>query len=196
MSDGSVDLERLLSHEHAVRFDVWLDPVSPATTLLLPYLHLDGRTHGGRPWRFRGRDDVGLRLVSAADDDVSSLAVRCILSVRAWAVAQEAGDDLVPMDYELPWSYLGDILRDLAGVRQRGLPHLVALAGREGEWLGNWVAQYHDHPSIIEAEARGLTAAQQLSVIDLPTVIVASHRYEAATMPDDIADRLAVHLDC
>jgi hypothetical protein len=195
MSDVPVDLERLLEHERSVRFDVWLDPLSPATTLLLPYLHLDGRTHGGRPWRFRGHDDVGLRLVPAVDDPLSALVTRCILCVRAWAVSRSAGDHLVPMDYDLPWSYLGDIVRDLPTTRAMGLPHLVALAGREGDWLGDWVAEHHDDPRVFAAADRGAAAAASRGITDLPTVTIGDTRFEAATMPDDIADRIAARLD-
>ncbi|HVQ86696.1 MAG TPA: hypothetical protein VMT88_00795 [Actinomycetes bacterium] len=195
MTSERPDLISLLSFERPTAFDIWLDPLSPATALFLPYLNLDGLAHGGRPWRFRGHDDVGLRLLPDPSDGASCLAARCILAVRAWAVQQEANSELVPMDYDLPWAYLGNMLRDIATVRSLGLPHMVALAGREGNWLGDWVAEYREDPvihSVLSAEAE---SARLEGVTETPTVHVGSWLYEPSRMPDDIADQVAQHLD-
>jgi hypothetical protein len=185
----------LLNFERPTAFDLWLDPLSPATGLLLPYLHLDGHANGGRPWRFRGYDEVGLRLLPEPGDKESALAARCIIAVRAWAVKEEASSDLIPMDYDLPWAYLGNILRDSRTVRTHGLPHLVALAGREGNWLGDWVAEYREHPAIYSVLAAEAEAAKLDGITETPAVRIGSWLYEPSRMPDDIADQLAKLLD-
>ena len=194
MTDEQPDLEKLLLFDRAVEFDVWLDPLSPATSLLLPYLDLDGHTNGGRPWRFRGSQDVGLRLLPDPDDALSCVAARCILAVRAWAVRRAAGDNLIPMDYDLPWAYLGAMLRDIRSVRTVGLPHLVSLAGREGEWLGDWVAEYRDSDAVRSALAAEIEEATALGVTDAPTIIVRNLLYDFTNMPDDIAEQITIHL--
>ncbi|HVQ19161.1 MAG TPA: hypothetical protein VMT27_09040 [Actinomycetes bacterium] len=190
------DLTALLAVRHPAAFTVWLDPLSSATVLLLPYLDLDGHTNGGRPWRFRGHDDVAMRLLPDPNDELSHLAARCILAVRAWAVHRAAGDTLVPMDYDLPWGYLGSILRDIQSVRTQGLPHLVALAGREGDWLGDWVAEYRDHPAVLTALDRERESARMTGITDPPTVDLGGMvRFEPTSMPDDIAAQVAYHVD-
>ncbi len=118
------DLAELLATRRASPISVWVDPVSPATGLFLPYLDIDGHSNGGRPWRFRGHHEVQLRLLPDPNDELSNLAARCIVAVRAWAVARGAGDELVPMDYDVPWGYLFHLQRDLHTLRERGLAAL------------------------------------------------------------------------
>ena len=195
MTDTSPDLAPLLAFRRACLVDFWLDPVSPATALLLPHLNLDGLAHEGQPWRFRGRSLVGLRLLPAPDDDVGRLVARSILALRAWAVHREGDNDIVPMDYDLPWSYLAAVQRDLTAVREFGLPHLVALAGREGDWLGDWLAEFWDDPAVHDELDREATAAHALGVIEAPCIVVGQYRFDAATMPDDVHERVAAALD-
>ena len=195
MSHDQPDLAELLAFQRPTSFEVWIDPLSPATALLLPYIDLDGHAHGGRPWRFRGHDEVAMRLLPEPGDDLSALAARCILAVKAWAVQRSRGDTLVPMDYDLPWGYLGNLLRDLDAVRVRGLPHMVALAGREGDWLGDWVAEYREHPAIHDALNAEIQTAQIESITDAPSLCVGDLIYEPASMPDDINDQVALILD-
>ncbi|MEO8328783.1 MAG: hypothetical protein ABI586_02145 [Candidatus Nanopelagicales bacterium] len=195
MTSAQPDLISLLSFERPTAFDIWLDPLSPATALFLPYLHLDGHAHGGRPWRFRGHDEVGMRLLPEPGDEIGAVAARCIVAVRAWAVQQEANSTLVPMDYDLPWAYLGNLLRDIGTVRSLGLPHLVALAGREGNWLGDWVAEYREDPVIHSALAAEAESARLDGVTETPTVHIGSWLYESSRMPDDIAEQIAKQLD-
>ena len=194
MSDDVDRLPDLLAHRRAAAVDLWLDPASPATALLMPYLDLDGHANGGRPWRFRGHDLVGLRLLPGPGDPVSTLVARCVLAVRAWAVGREGDDHLVPMDYDLPWSYLSAVQQDLAAVRAYGLPHLVALAGRHGDWLGDWVAEAHDHPAVHQAVADEVTAAAQAGVVEPPCVMVGTRQFAAAAMPDDVHEQVAALL--
>jgi hypothetical protein len=194
VSDEQPDLEQLLQRQRPASFDVWVDPLSPATSLLLPYLDLDGHTNGGRPWRFRGRHEVGMRLLPDPEDELSNIAARCILAARAWAVYREAGDDLVPMDYDLPWSYLGNMLRDLKSVRAIGLPHLVALAGREGEWLGDWVAEHRDSHPVKVALAEELAYAEAMEITEAPSIVLGDVLYPPDAIPDDISDVVARHV--
>ena len=107
------DLPSLLAHRRPSPISVWIDPTSPATGVFLPYLDIDGHANGGRPWRFRGHHEVALRLLPDPADELSSLTARCVLAVRAWAVLRNAGDHLVPLDYDAPWSYLFHLQRDL-----------------------------------------------------------------------------------
>ena len=195
MNSQQPDLAALLAFQRPTSLEVWIDPLSPATALLLPYLDLDGHAHGGRPWRFRGHDEVAMRLLPEPGDEMSALAARCILTVKAWAVEQSGGNQLVPMDYDLPWGYLGSLLRDLDAVRARGLPHLVALAGREGDWLGDWVAEYREHPAIHDALNLELETARAESITESPSLCVADLIYEPASMPDDINDQIALILE-
>lgn len=195
MTDTGPDLESLLAFRRPCLVDFWLDPVSPATALLLPHLDLDGLAHDGQPWRFRGHSLVGLRLLPEPGDDVSALVSRSLLALRAWAVHREGDDDIVPMDYDLPWSFLAAVQRDLAAVRQFGLPHLVALAGREGDWLGDWLAEFWDDPAVHEELGREVESAHALGVTQAPCVVVGHQRFEAETMPDDLHDRVAAALD-
>lgn len=180
------DLEALLARRRQSTLSVWVDPVSPATGLFLPYLDIDGHSNGGRPWRFRGQHEVELRMLPDPDDPLSGLAARCVTAVRAWAVLRGAGDELVPMEYEVPWGYLFHLQRDLATLRERELPHLVATAGRDGDWLGNWVSEYFDAPEVHAAVARDQAAAAALSITAAPSVMASGHVFRAEEMPDDV----------
>jgi hypothetical protein len=180
------DLATLLAQRRSSAISVWLDPVSPATNLFLPYIDIDGHSNGGRPWRFRGHHEVQLRMLPDPDDELSDLAARCIVAVRAWAVLRGAGDELVPMEYEVPWGYLFHLQRDLLTLRDRGLPHLVAVAGRDGDWLGNWVSEYFDAPEVHAAVAKDRSTANALSITTAPSVMVGGTIFRAEQMPDDI----------
>lgn len=191
MNRPGPDLPRLLQPTGAYPIDLWLDPLSPATAVIMPHLDLDGGSHGGRPWRFRGEVPVGLRLLPDPGDSLAQLAACCLLAARAWAVQREGDDLIVPMDYDLPWGLLATIQEDLPGARADGLPHLVALAGRQGDWLGDWVAEYCQHPAVraaLEAERADAAAA---GVAEVPTVVVADTRFGPAEMPDDVAQQVA-----
>jgi hypothetical protein len=97
------DLAGLLAVRRNSPIRVWVDPVSPATGLFLPYLDIDGHSNGGRPYRFRGTIEVELRVLPDPTDALSDLVACCLQAVRAWAVLRNAGDQLVPMDYDVPW---------------------------------------------------------------------------------------------
>lgn len=180
------DLAALLAQRRPSPINVWLDPVSPATTLFLPYLDIDGHSNGGRPWRFRGHHEVELRLLPDPDDELSQLAARCIVAVRAWAVLRGAGDELIPMEYEVPWGYLFHLQRDLLTLRDRGLPHLVATAGQDGDWLGDWVSEYFDAPEVHAVVAKDRATANALSIGVAPSLMVGGTVFRAEQMPDDI----------
>lgn len=180
------DLAQLLAVRRASPISVWVDPASPATGLFLPYLDIDGHSNGGRPWRFRGHHEVQLRLLPDPDDELSGLVARCIVAVRAWAVLRGAGDELVPMDYDVPWGYLFHLQRDLHTLRESGLPHLVATAGRDGDWLGDWVSEYFDAPEVHSEVARDAATAHALSIGAAPSVMVGGTVFRAEDMPDDI----------
>jgi hypothetical protein len=184
------DLAELLATRRTSPISVWVDPISPATGLFLPYLDIDGHSNGGRPWRFRGHHEVQLRLLPDPDDGLSDLVARCIVAVRAWAVARGAGDELVPMDYDVPWGYLFQLQRDLPALRKQGLPYLVATAGRDGDWLGDWVSEYFDAPEVHAAVARDRATANALSIREAPTVMVGGTVFRAEEMPDDIATQI------
>ncbi|HUV49134.1 MAG: hypothetical protein WBC76_11975 [Actinomycetes bacterium] len=180
------DLAQLLSYRRPSQISVWVDPVSPATGLFLPYLDIDGHANGGRPWRFRGHHEVQLRLLPEVGDDFGHLVARCIVAVRAWSVLRGAGDELVPMDYDVPWGYLFNLQRDLLSLRELGLPHLVATAGRDGDWLGNWVSEYFDAPEVHAAVNKDRAAANALSITAAPSVMAGGTVFRADEMPDDI----------
>lgn len=180
------DLGELLAHRRQSDISVWIDPVSPATGLFLPYLDIDGHAHGGRPWRFRGHHEVELRLLPEVGDDFGHLVARCIMTVRAWAVLRGAGDELVPMDYDVPWGYLFNLQRDLHSLRELGLPHLVATAGRDGDWLGNWVSEYFDSPEVHAAVDKDRVTANALSINAAPSVMAGGTVFRAEEMPDDV----------
>lgn len=185
-----LDLTRLLAHRRPSPISVWLDPVSPATGLFLPYLDIDGHSNGGRPWRFRGRQEVQLRFLTDPNDELSDLTARCIMAVRAWAVARGAGDELVPMDYDVPWGYLFRLQRDLVTLRESGLPFLVAAAGRDGDWLGDWVSEYFNAPEVHSAVAKDRTTAAALTISAAPSLMVGGTVFRAEEMPDDIDSQI------
>jgi hypothetical protein len=189
------DLAQLLAQRRTSSISVWVDPISPATGLFLPYLDIDGHSNGGRPWRFRGHHEVQLRLLPDPSDQLSDLVARCIVAVRAWAVLRGAGDELVPMDYDVPWSYLFQLQRNLPALRQQGLPYLVATAGRDGDWLGDWVSEYFDAPAVHAAVARDGATANALSIREAPTVMVGGTVFRAEEMPDDIDTQIEQLLD-
>lgn len=188
------DLRSLLTHRRPSPISVWIDPTSPATGVFLPYLDIDGHANGGRPWRFRGHHEVALRLLPDPADELSSLTARCVLAVRAWAVLRNAGDELVPLDYDAPWSYLFHLQRDLVTLREQELQHLVAMAGRDGEWLGDWVAEYFDAPEVHEALAEEVAAASTLGITTAPGLTVHGTVFRAEEMPDDVAERVTALL--
>lgn len=181
------DLGALLAQRRPSLISVWIDPTSPATGLFLPYLDIDGHANGGRPWRFRGHHEVELRLLPDPDDDLSAVTARCVLAVRAWAVLRNAGDELVPIDYDAPWSYLHHLQRDLLTLRDRELQHLVATAGRDGDWLGDWVAEYFDAPEVHAALRADQVDATSIGITAAPSVVVGGVVFRAEEMPDDIA---------
>ena len=180
------DLAGLLAVRRNSPIRVWVDPVSPATGLFLPYLDIDGHSNGGRPYRFRGSIEVELRVLPDPTDALSDLVACCLQAVRAWAVLRNAGDQLVPMDYDVPWGYLFHLQRDLPSLRERGLPHLVATAGRDGEWLGDFVAEHFDAPEVQAAVAEDRALAMALGISAAPSIQVANHVFLAEEMPDDI----------
>jgi hypothetical protein len=184
------DLAGLLAVRRNSPIRVWVDPASPATGLFLPYLDIDGHSNGGRPYRFRGRHEVELRVFPDPTDDMSDLVARCIHAVRAWAVLRNAGDQLIPMDYDVPWGYLFHLQRDLATLRARGLPHLVAMAGRDGEWLGDFVAEYFDAPEVQASVAEDRSLAMALGITAAPSVQVSNWVFRAEEMPDNIDDQV------
>ncbi|HEX5016140.1 MAG TPA: hypothetical protein VFX15_00965 [Actinomycetes bacterium] len=182
----SSDLTTLLSIRRSSPIRVWVDPASPATGMFLPYLDVDGHSHGGRPYRFRGAHEIELRTLPDPTDELSDLVARCVHAVRAWAVQRNAGDQLVPMDYDVPWGYLVHLQRDLGSLRERGLPHLVATAGRDGEWLGDFVAEHFDAPEVEASVAEDRSLAMALGITTAPSVQVSNHIFRAEEMPDDI----------
>lgn len=188
------DLGSLLAQRRLSPISVWIDPLSAATSLFLPYLDIDGHANGGRPWRFRGTFEVELRMLPEDGDELSNLVARCITAVRAWGVLRGAGDELVPLDYEVPWTYLFHLQRDLPMLRERGLPHLVATAGRDGEWLGDWVAEYFDSPEVHAAVADDRMTAAALGMTAAPSLMVSGTVFRAEEMPDDIAERIEAQL--
>ena len=195
MSEQPAGIDAFAAVRRTCDIDLWLDPASPSTLVLMPFLDLDGHAHGGQPWRFLGRHCVGLRLLANPNDAVSGLVARCIVAVRSWAFQREGDDEIVLMDYDLPWSYLAAIQRDLVSVREYQLPHLVALAGHEGDWLGDWVAQYHDHPAVHRAVNQESAAAAAAGVGAAPAVTAGGRCFAAVTMPDDIHVQLARIID-
>lgn len=194
MTGTSHDLAALLAVRRPCPVDLWLDPLSPATSVLLPYLDLDGHAHGNLPWRFRGRHCVGLRLLPTPGDALSTLVARCVLATRAWAVEREGDDHIVAMDYDVPWGYLATLQQDLGAVRDFGLSHLVAAAGRQGDWLGDWVAEHQDSPEVAAALSADVAEAHRLGIVEPPCVVVGTTRFVAAEMPDDVGEQVAALL--
>ncbi|MFL6071612.1 MAG: hypothetical protein ACJ73L_04870 [Actinomycetes bacterium] len=190
LGDHHPDLTTLLNVRRNSPIRMWVDPVSPATGLFLPYLDLDGHSNGGRPFRFRGRYEVELRTLPDPSDELSDLVARCIHAVRAWAVLRNAGDQLIPMDYDTPWGYLYRLQRDLPTLRDRGLPHLVAMAGRDGEWLGDFVAEYFDAPEVRASVAEDRGLAMALGMTTAPSIQVSNYVFRAEEMPDDIDEQV------
>jgi hypothetical protein len=185
-----LDLATLLSVRRNSPIRVRVDPVSPATSLFLPYLDIDGHSNGGRPYRFRGRYEVELRTLPDPADELSDLVSRCLHAVRAWAVQRNAGDQLIPMDYDVPWGYLFHLQRDLSSLRERGLPHLVATAGRDGEWLGDFVAEHFDAPEVVASVSEDRGLAMALGISAAPSVQVSNYVFRAEEMPDDVAEQV------
>jgi hypothetical protein len=184
------DLTALLNVRRNSPIRLWVDPVSPATGLFLPYMDIDGHSNGGRPFRFRGRYEVELRTLPDPTDELSDLVARCIHAVRAWAVLRNGGDQLIPMDYDAPWGYLFRLQRDLETVRDRGLPHLVAMAGRDGEWLGDFVAEFFDAPEVRASVAEDRGLAMALGITTAPSIQVSNYVFRSEEMPDDIDDQV------
>ena len=187
--EGSLPLAELLAFEREAAVELWLDPLSLATTVIMPELDLDGHSHGGRPWRLAGRHEVRLRLLPDPDDEASTLAARAVLAARAWAVMREHGDPGPGMDYEIPWSLTASLVRDEVAVRTYGRQHLIVLAAREGDWLGDWVAEYVDDPAVFAALAAEAAVAVTRGVQFAPAVTVGGLLFDAETMPDDIHQR-------
>lgn len=190
MAGSAHDLAALLAVRRRCPLDFWLDPLSPATAVLMPYLDLDGHSHGGLPWRFRGRHCVGLRLLPDPTDELSMLVARCVLATRAWAVEREGDDHIVSMDYDVPWGYVAALQRDLGAVHAFGLSHLVATAGRQGDWLGDWVAEHQQASAVGAALADDQQLAQRLGIVDTPCIVVRGARFAASSMPDDVGARV------
>ncbi|MFZ0322797.1 MAG: hypothetical protein WAN48_01565 [Actinomycetes bacterium] len=190
MVEGVPPLGELLAVERQAAVDLWVDPLSLATGVILPELDLDGHAHGGRLWRLLGRYEIRLRLLPDPADEASMLAARALLAARAWAVMREHGDPGPGMDYEIPWSLLASLVRDEAAVRSFGRQHLIVLAAREGDWLGDWVAEYVDDPSVVAALAAEVEDARAAGINEVPTIVAGDLRFDPATMPDDVHERV------
>ena len=187
--EGSPPIAELLAFEREAAVELWLDPLALATSVIMPELDLDGHSHGGRPWRLVGHYEVRLRLLPDPEDEASMLAARAVLAARAWAVMREHGDPGPGMDYEIPWSLTASLVRDEVTVRTYGRQHLVVLAAREGDWLGDWVAEYVDDPAVVDALAQERVMALARGVQLAPAVTIGGLLFDADTMPDDIHAR-------
>lgn len=163
------DLVTLLAAPRPGSFDFWLDAASAQCGEALQAVDIDGRRHGGLPFRFAGRTLVRMRHLPG-DDNAFGLA--CGLeAARAWAVEQMAGNTLVRMDYDVPWTLAVGLARKAATARPT-LSDLLSLSTREGDWLTDFVGNYADHPAVralvesdlAEAAAAGITAAPAITI--------------------------------
>ncbi len=62
----------------------------------------------------------------------------------------------------------------------------MATAGRDGDWLGEWVSEYFDAPEVHSEVARDVATASALSIGAAPSVMVGGTVFRAEEMPDDI----------
>ncbi len=177
------DLAPLLAHPRRGAFDLWVDLLSPTCRDAVALLGLDGASRAGRPWCFHGTLPVRLRHLP--DDHLhphAGLAARAVEVVRAWAVRQRSQS--LPLDYEAPWRFAIAVLQDQDAVARFGLPQLVALADHEGEWVGDWVAEFAGHPAVREQVAADAAAARDLGVRIPPAYLVGTQLVRG----DDLAD--------
>lgn len=180
---GAVDLATLLDHPRQGSFDAWLDLLSPTCRDAVTLLGLDVHRAHGRPWFFHGSEPVRIRhLPDEKAHRYSALAARALEVVRAWAVRQ--GGSALPLDYEVPWRFAVAVLRDQEQVARYGLAHLVALANHEGEWLGDWVAEYVDTPAVRAVVAGDVAVARELGIRVAPAFVVGGQRLEGGDVVD------------
>jgi hypothetical protein len=163
------DLVALLSTPRPGTFDFWLDASTPASGEALAAVDLDGRRHGGLPFRFAGRTLVRMRHLPGSP---AGYDLACGLeAARAWALEQMAGNTLIRMDYDVPWTLAVQLTRRAADSTPT-MSDLLSLSTREGDWLTDFIGNHATDPAvraivdtdIEEAAAAGITAAPTIAV--------------------------------
>lgn len=162
---------------------MWVDLLSPICREAVSLLGLDTTRRGARPWCFHGTLPVRLRhLPDRTAHPRAGQAARAVEVVRAWAVQQHSTS--LPLDYEAPWRFALAVLHDQDGVARYGLPQLVALADREGEWVADWVAEHVDHPAVHEQVAADEAAARSIGVTTAPAYLVGTQLVRGTDLAD------------
>lgn len=164
------DLAALLATPRPGTFDVWVDLTSPDTARTLLAVDLDGRRHGGLPFRFAGKTLVRMRHLPA--DEVGHSIACGIEAARAWALDRMAGNTLVRMDYDLPWTLALAVARKAEAGASPTLSDVLSASTRQGDWLTDFIAENVHHPAVVsivdgdraDAAAAGIGPAPVVSV--------------------------------
>lgn len=183
------DLVTLLAAPRPGSFDFWLDVSTAECADALQAVDIDGRRHGGLPFRFAGRTLVRMRHLPADD---ASFDLACGLeAARAWAVEQMAGNTLVRMDYDVPWTLAVGLARRATTTRP-SMSDLLTLSTREGNWLTDFIGNYSDHPAVRSLIESDLAAAAAEGIAAAPAITISGSTIPAQPvgLHDEVARRL------
>jgi hypothetical protein len=169
------DLVTLLAAPRPGSFDFWLDVSSAECADALQAVDIDGRRHGGLPFRFAGRTLVRMRHLPG---DEAAFALACGLeTARAWAVERMAGSTLVRMDYDVPWTLAVGLARR-ATTKPPTMSDLLTLSTREGNWLADFIGNYSGHPAVRSLVQADIEAAAASGIAAAPAITISG-----ATIP-------------
>jgi len=164
------DLAALLATPRRGEFDVWVDVTSPAMHDALTVVDLDGRRHGGLPFRFEGQHLVRMRHLPG--NESSRAIAQGLEAARAWALQRMSDADTVAMDYHLTWTLALALAERPEAAASRGLPELLALANTQGDWLSDWISGHADSPEVRAIVDADLADAAALNLTAAPAICI------------------------
>jgi len=164
------DLAALLATPRRGEFDVWVDVTSPAMHDALTVVDLDGRRHGGLPFRFEGRHLVRMRHLPG--NDSARAVAHGLEAARAWALERMADTDTVAMDYHLTWTLALALAEHPDVAASRGLSELLAVANTQGDWLSDWISEKAESPEVQAIVDADLAEAAELGLTAAPAICI------------------------
>jgi hypothetical protein len=164
------DLAALLATPRRGEFDVWVDVTSPAMHDALTVVDLDGRRHGGLPFRFEGRHLVRMRHLPG--NESARVIAQGLEAARAWALERMADTDTVAMDYHLTWTLALALSEHPDVAAKRGLAELLAVANTQGDWLSDWISEHVDSPEVRAVVDADMAEAADLDLSAAPAICI------------------------
>ena len=175
------DLSALLATPRRGEFDVWVDVTSPAMHDALSVVDLDGRRHGGLPFRFEGQYLVRMRHLPG--NPAAREIAQGLEAARTWALERMADSDTVAMDYHLTWTLALAMAEQPDVSASRGLTELLAIANTQGDWLSDWISEHAEAPEVSALVDADLAEARTLDLTAAPAICIGGGPLPDSTEP-------------